>query len=94
MAHRVMEFHDAVGNHETQAGRQLGSEELLLREPQRFGLLKASLSYTCYGGAEWVVYEKRWGHKGARLGAGVLCPIVELDSSGVGRRRGPVPGVG
>jgi hypothetical protein len=52
-----MEFHDAVGNHETQAGRQLGSEELLLREPQRFGLLKASLSYTCYGGAEWVVYD-------------------------------------
>jgi hypothetical protein len=35
VAHRVMEFHDAVGNHETQAGRQLGSEELLLREPQR-----------------------------------------------------------
>ena len=36
VAHRVMEFHDAVGNHETQAGRQLGSEELLLREPQRW----------------------------------------------------------
>ena len=37
MAHRdgVLEFHHAVGNHETQAGRQLGSEELLLREPQR-----------------------------------------------------------
>jgi hypothetical protein len=30
VAHRdgVLEFHHAVGNHETQAGRQLGSEEL------------------------------------------------------------------
>jgi hypothetical protein len=41
-----MEFHRAVGNHETQAGRQLGSEELLLRESLNDGLLKASLSYT------------------------------------------------
>ena len=97
MAHRVMEFHDAVGNHETQAGRQLGSEELLLREPQRWAShVKASLSYTCYTGGRCGMgrYEKRRGHKGARVGAGVLCPIVELDSSGVGRRRGPVPGVG
>jgi hypothetical protein len=45
-----MEFHHAVGNHETQAGRQLGSEELLLRGSLNdHGLLvKASLSYTCY----------------------------------------------
>ena len=46
-----MEFHNAVGKHETQAGRQLCSVELLpylVRDSQLVQLhLKASLSYTC-----------------------------------------------
>ena len=49
-----MEFHNAVGKHETQAGRQLCSVELLpylVRDSQLH--LKASLSYTCYSTNGW-----------------------------------------
>ena len=84
-----MEFHNAVGKHETQAGRQLCSVELLpylVRDSQlvQLHLLKASLSYTCY---QWVERNGSYMRKeGIRLGAGVLCPRVELDNDEVGCR--------
>ena len=83
-----MEFHNAVGKHETQAGRQLCSVELLpylVRDSQLVQLhLKASLSYTCY---QWVERNGSYMRKeGIRLGAGVLCPRVELDNDEVGCR--------